>query len=38
LQLSDGRLRLTDRGRLVTDAVLARLVVADDVGTSPAAE
>jgi oxygen-independent coproporphyrinogen-3 oxidase len=29
LQLSDGRLRLTDRGRLVTDAVLARLVAAD---------
>jgi oxygen-independent coproporphyrinogen-3 oxidase len=28
-QCSDGRLRLTDRGRLVLDAVLALLVAAD---------
>jgi len=38
LQLSDGRLRLTDRGRLVTDAVLDRLVAADDSAASSAAE
>jgi oxygen-independent coproporphyrinogen III oxidase len=38
LQLSDGRLRLTDCGRLVTDAVLARLVAADDTAVSSAAE
>jgi coproporphyrinogen III oxidase-like Fe-S oxidoreductase len=34
----DGHLRLTDRGRLVTDAVLARLVAADDAAASAAAE
>ena len=34
----DGHLRLTDRGRLVTDAVLARLVAADDAAASSAAE
>jgi len=38
LQPSDGRLRLTDRGRLVADAVLARLVAADDTEASSAAE
>ena len=34
----DGHLRLTDRGRLVIDAVLARLVAADDATASSAAE
>jgi oxygen-independent coproporphyrinogen-3 oxidase len=34
----DGHLCLTDRGRLVTDAVLARLVAADDAASSSAAE
>ena len=34
----DGHLRLTDRGRLVIDAVLARLVAADAAATSLAAE
>ena len=38
LQLSDGRLRLTDRGRLVTDAVLARLIAADDTAASSTAD
>jgi putative oxygen-independent coproporphyrinogen III oxidase len=33
----DGRLRLTDRGRLVIDAVLALLVAADDMAASSAA-
>jgi oxygen-independent coproporphyrinogen III oxidase len=32
----DGHLRLTDRGRLVTDAVLARIVAADDTAASSA--
>jgi putative oxygen-independent coproporphyrinogen III oxidase len=31
----DGHLRLTDRGRLVTDAVLAQLVAADDAAGQP---
>jgi oxygen-independent coproporphyrinogen III oxidase len=34
----DGHLRLTNRGRLVTDAVLAQLVAADDAAASLAAE
>jgi oxygen-independent coproporphyrinogen III oxidase len=34
----DGHLRLTDRGRLLTDAVLARLVAAEDTAASLAAE
>ena len=35
---TDSHLRLTDRGRLVVDAILARLVAADDAVASSAAE
>lgn len=38
LRYRDGHLCLTDRGRLVIDAVLARLVAADDAATPVAAE
>jgi oxygen-independent coproporphyrinogen-3 oxidase len=38
LRHSDGHLRLTDRGRLVTDAVLAQLVATGDACASSAAE
>jgi oxygen-independent coproporphyrinogen-3 oxidase len=38
LQVTDGHLRLSERGRLVADAVLGRLVAAEDEAASSSAE